>query len=117
MARVFWLLALFTAFFVVGMRLAGLPLAVASACDAIAESAGACEESAPGPSDQDQDGDLAPVDSDENAEHGSAPLMTLPRPRLQVLALAPSSGARGGALSEQRARPSHVRDLERPPRS
>lgn len=115
MARLFWLLALCTAFFVVAMRLAGLPLAVASACDAVAGARDLCE-SGSNSSDQD-DGAFAPVDSDDDAEHGSAPLMTLPRSRVEALASAVPAGLPAGALSEQRARPSHARGLERPPRS
>jgi hypothetical protein len=64
--------------------------------------------------------DAAPLDlddsDDDEADHGSAPLMTPPSPLVNVPARAAAAGLGRGALAEQLALSSHVRDLDRPPR-
>ena len=108
-----------SAFFVVAMRLAGLPLAVASAAaDLPPPNVEACANSG---SSDDTDDDAAPLNldgsDDDEAAHGSAPLMTPPNARVQVPELEAAAGTGCGALAEQRALASHVRNLERPPRA
>ena len=110
MARVLWLLALVTAFLVVAVRLAGLPLAVASAADDLRGAAG---EGKGEPFDDDA---LSPVEVDDDAEHGSAPFM----PAASVALELPPNGDPGrvgcSAWVEQQPLPSHAPTLERPPR-
>ena len=108
-----------SAFFVVGMRLAGLPLAVACAADdAPAVGADVCDGSR---DSHEANNDMAPLDlddgDDDEAAHGSAPLMTPPSPHADVPVCEPAIGLGRGALAEELALASHVRDLDRPPRA
>jgi hypothetical protein len=109
-----------SAFFVVGMRLAGLPLAVACAVDDLpAAGTDSCVDSRDG--SHEASNAAAPLDlddsDDDEAAHGSAPLMTPPSPRLEVPVREAAVGLGCGALAEVLALASHVRDLDRPPRA
>ncbi|MEO6601188.1 MAG: hypothetical protein ABIQ16_15020 [Polyangiaceae bacterium] len=121
MARVLWFLAMLSAFFVVGMRLAGLPLAVACAVDDLsADGADICVDSRDG--SHQASNDVTPLDLDDSdsdeAAHGAAPLMTTPpSPPLDVPVREAAGGVGCGALAEVLALTSHVRDLDRPPRA
>ena len=108
-----------SAFFVVGMRLAGLPLAVACAADDLpVVGTDICADSR---DSHDANNDVAPLDlddsDDDEAAHGSAPLMTPPSPRVDVPVREAAVGLGSGALAEALALTSHVRDLDRPPRA
>lgn len=107
-----------SAFFVVGMRLAGLPLAVACAADDLpAADTDVCVASHDGSG---EDSDAAPIDlddsDDDEAAHGSAPLMAPPSLRLDVPVGEAALGLGCGALPDQLALASHARGLDRPPR-
>ncbi len=120
MARVLWFIALLSAFFVVGLRLAGLPLAVACAAgDLPPAGADLWVESRDG--SHEANNEATPLDlddsDDDEAAHGSAPLMTPPSPRLDVPVRDAAVGIGCGALAEELALTSHVRDLDRPPRA
>jgi len=109
-----------SAFFVVAMRLAGLPLAVACAADDLpTANTDVCVASHDGSHPGSED--TAPLDlddsDDDEAAHGSAPLMTPPGTRVDVPVREAAVGLGCGALAEQLALSSHVRDLDRPPRA
>jgi hypothetical protein len=117
-----------SAFFVVGMRLAGLPLAVACAAgDLSSADSDVCVASASAYGSHGSHGsheagdDAAPLDlddsDDDEAAHGSAPLMTPPSPRVDVPVREAATGIGCGALADQLALASHVRGLDRPPRA
>lgn len=119
MARALWFIAMLSAFFVVAMRLAGLPLAVAcAAAELPTANTDACVDSR-GSHDTDDDAPPLNLDDsdDDEAAHGSAPLMTPPSPQVDVPVREASAGLGSGALAEQLALASHVRDLDRPPRA
>lgn len=119
MARVIWFIALLSAFLVVGMRLAGLPLAVACAADELPVD-GSCVCVGSHDGSHEANNDATPLDlddsDDDEAAHGSAPLMTPPSPPLDVPVRDAAVGIGSGALAEVLALASHVRDLDRPPR-
>jgi hypothetical protein len=106
-------LALFTALFVVTVRcLSGLPLAVA--CAALPES-GASEASAPTDQPREQDS-LAPVAVDDSDDDADVAVAALP-PRIRLLTDGEAPAVDCGALTAERALPSHAPSLERPPRA
>ena len=111
MARVLWLLALVTAFLVVAVRLAGLPLAVACAADDLRDAAGE------GKGDHFDDEALSPVEvDDDDAEHGSAPFMPAASVALELLPNSDPGRLGCSAWAEPQPLPSHAPTLERPPR-
>jgi hypothetical protein len=111
---------MFSAFFVVALRLASLPLAVACAADDPSVPGGvACVASSAGSHEGNDDAALLELDDsdDDEAAYGSAPLMSPPSSPVRVPTRAAALGLGRGARPEVLALASHVRDLDRPPRA
>ena len=109
-----------SAFFVVAMRLAGLPLAVVCAADDLPGGTEVCVASQDGSHDSSDASlplELDDDSDDDEAAHGSAPLMAPPSPRVDVPVREAAVGLGCGALAEQLALSSHTLDLDRPPRA
>jgi hypothetical protein len=117
-ARVFRLLALLSAFFVVAVRCVGGFPVVMVCVPAVALSSEQAPSSVCPPSDQPASEDtLAPVDVADGEDDGAEALLTPSALELALPPFAEPSAAARGALAAQRPLPSHAPSLERPPRA
>ncbi|MEO8901869.1 MAG: hypothetical protein ABI488_08385 [Polyangiaceae bacterium] len=107
MARALWFLALLSAFFVVAVRCLNLAAAPASVAVSSAEAR------------SDEDEPLSSADVDDDWDDRADSLAAVAAPAITPLVTftdTQGTGLESGALVSQRALPSHVASLERPPR-